>query len=457
MMDTKLKTIPRDLNICKWKSIYSNKPDWLSYDYATLEGCKRTRVRRSLKGAKLVCSELVGFIFSERPIETMSDDIQDIFKRSAWDKNIQQFTEKSLALGGGALKLYSKDGNVYINFVDADKFIPVSWDNERIIEADFLTFTTNKGKKYLTVESHRKTETGYNIKQRYYAVGDANYINICTPVEAGVPVSDDYEDGVDVKTEYPLFSYFKLPEANNIDFESPKSISVYANATDTLEGLDIAFDSLQSELVLGKKRIIVPAQAVRKVTDTEGNQVQYFDPSDEVFTAFEGDDKEALKINDNTVALRIDEIRLAVQTYLDILAVQVGFSAGSISFDGSAGVKTATEVISENSKTHKTKVNLQESLQDCIEDIILSITGIAPLYNITVGDFNYQFQDNIIEDRASKTAYWTGRLNAGTATLEEVLINLDGLSEADAKKKANLLKEENSTVDINNTFGGLDL
>lgn len=455
-MDNQLKTIPKDDKIRLWKSIYANCQDWLSYEYATLSGSKHKRTRKSFQGAKMVCSELIDLIFSERPISEMSDDMQDIFNRSAWDKNIQQFSEKSLALGGGALKLYSKDNEIYINFVDADKFIPISWSNEKIIEADFLNYTTNNGKKYLTIESHRKIDDGYNIKNRYYLVGDSESLTSCTPTMAGVPISETYEKGVDVKTGAPLFSYFKLPQANNLDFESPKSISVYANATATLEGLDIAFDSLQSELVLGRKRIIVPAQAVRKVVDENGNRVTYFDPADEIFQAFEGDDKDQLKITDTSVELRIDEIRQAIQTYLDILSIQIGFSAGYLTFDGQSGVKTATEVISENSKTHKTKVNLQESLSDCIDGIVESIQGISGIFKINANDFSYQFQDNIIEDRASKTAYWTGRLNSGTATLEEVLINLDGLSKEEAKKQADLLREQNATVSVDSTFGGLD-
>ena len=42
--------------------------------------------------------------------------------------------------------------------------------------------------------------------------------------------------------------------ANNFDYSIPLGISVYANAIDSMKGVDIAFDSYVNEFVLGKKR-----------------------------------------------------------------------------------------------------------------------------------------------------------------------------------------------------------
>ena len=71
--------------------------------------------------------------------------------------------------------------------------------------------------------------------------------------------------------------------ANNLDDNSPLGISLYANCMDTLKALDVAFDSLAMEMILGKKRIIVPASAVKSVRDTKGNEHRYFDANDSVY------------------------------------------------------------------------------------------------------------------------------------------------------------------------------
>ena len=105
-----------------------------------------------------------------------------------------------------------------------------------------------------------------------------------------------------------LFSYYRTAIANNLDDNSPLGVSIYANAMDTLHALDICYDSLVSEFRLGKKRIIVPARCIRTVTDPQtGAQSRYFDPSDEVYEALATDDNQDLKIQDNSVELRVEE------------------------------------------------------------------------------------------------------------------------------------------------------
>jgi A118 family predicted phage portal protein len=192
--------------------------------------------------------------------------------------------------------------------------------------------------------------------------------------------------------------------ANNIDTDSPLGISVYANSLDTLEALDIAFDSFSREFILGRKRIIVPASAIRTVPDPDnpGKTVRYFDADDEVYQAFKDSENDETKITDNTMTLRIEEHVSAINALLNILCFQVGLSPGTLSFDAVQGLKTATEVISQNSKTYRTKQSHQNIIKEVLEDTVKSIInlGIAvgdltevKEYEVTIG-----FDDSIIVD-----------------------------------------------------------
>ena len=86
-----------------------------------------------------------------------------------------------------------------------------------------------------------------------------------------------------------MFQYIRPIGANFADDNSPLGMSVYASALDTLHSLDIAFDSLQREFVLGKKRIIVPAQCIKTFKDGSGRMRGYFDATDDVWAALETD------------------------------------------------------------------------------------------------------------------------------------------------------------------------
>ena len=462
-----LTVIPSNENVQGWKEIYQGCPPWLETKFSTLAGRLQKRERKQFKGSKLVCKEFTSLMYSEFPEIEASEDLQNILDRSNFNESLPPFSERVLALGGGAFRLYSKEvagqQKLFIDYVTADRFIPVSWDESGIYEADILDYIFYNNQKFIRTWKYRKTMAGYTIKQEFYAIAVGKHpagrtpITKVNPARAGVNVSDK-ELKVTIPTKKPLFSYIKLPEANNYNFDSPMGVSIYGNSIDTLEGLDIAFDALQQEIVLGRRRIIVPTSAIRHVINDSGERVRFFDPSDEIYIAFDSDDPDKMKIMDATVELRIEELRQAVQTYLDILSIQCGFSAGYLTFDGQRGVRTATEVISDNSKTHKSKVNLEKAFINSINQLVSNIRGLEEVYSISVGDFRIQFQDNIQEDRDSKTQYWTDRLNNRTITLETFLEKVDGISPEDAKKKAEIIKKSTATGNIYNAWGsdGID-
>jgi len=435
--------------IAEWRAIYKGKPEWLDYWYPTLRGKLQKRVRKTMRPAKLICSELAGLVWAETPKLTAPQGVLDVLAAARFTERAQAETELMLALGATILKLHVSGGKIGLDFVQPDRFIPVSWDAGVITEADIIDRRVIDKKQYLRIERHRKEGEGYKITSEVYEQRGSDMYPAplslfgLTEAEAFSPVK--------------MFFYCGNPEANNIDTDSPLSISIFENARDTLECLDIAFDALNSEIVLGKKRIIVPARALRHVVNTEtGKAEKYFDPSDEVFQAFDTEDKENLKITDNTVELRIDEIRRAIQTLLDILAVQIGLSVGSFSFDG-VSMKTATEVISENSKTFKTKQNIENALGASIIAVMESIAGLLVYTGQSVGaePIGIEWDDSVIEDRNSKTAYIQSRLTGGTLARYRAIMMLDGVDEAEARKRAEEIAEENATVDVSTMFGGI--
>ena len=68
---------------------------------------------------------------------------------------------------------------------------------------------------------------------------------------------------------------------------------------------------------------------------------------------------------------------------LNLLCLQTGLSFGTFSFDAHGGLKTATEVVSENSKTYKTIKNFQNQIVPAIKGLIDAIIEVAALYGMT--------------------------------------------------------------------------
>jgi len=263
--------------------------------------------------------------------------------------------------------------------------------------------------------------------------------------------------------EDSLFAYYRTAIANNIDDNSPLGVSIYANALATLHALDVCYDSFMREFVLGKKRIIVPASAIRTIVNQETGKIsRYFDANDEVYEAMATGDTEELKIHDNSVELRIEEHISAINAFLSTLCLQLGFSAGTFTFDQHQGLKTATEVISENSKTYKTIKSHQTQIKAAIERIIHGIINVAQIYDIEFDgqkisslvsngyEVKVNFDDSILQDRQTNINEGILLLNNGLMSKVTYMTKVLGMTEDEAKKELQRIKEENKRVDTVN-------
>lgn len=390
--------------IDNWKQIYQGYyPEWHDIRYHTIDGPK-TRTMATMNMAKVVSQEMSSLIFNEECEISISDPdfsefVEGVLEDNRFYFKFQSYLEYMFGTSGMVLKPYVENDKIKISYVTADCFIPISWDNKGIFEAAFL-FQTRKGKKHYThLEIHQKVDNGYLIKNELYESEIGGKLGHKVPISILYP---DLDPEVLIENlDRPLFVYFRPNIANNFEFNSPLGVPLYINAIDTLKALDVAFDSFQREFKLGKKRIIVPASSVRTIADENGGMVRYFDSSDEVYQAFAYGDLEKQKIYDNTVEIRVEEHIKAINSLLNILAMQTGFSTGAFTFDGQS-VKTATEVVSENSKTFKSKQSHEIIIEDGIKELISIIGDLADLYNLYSTPQDYEvsvkFDDSIAED-----------------------------------------------------------
>lgn len=435
-----------------WKALYSGYyKEWHDVTYKTVEGQKQ-RKRATLNVAKVVTQEMATLVFNEKCTinisdRTLSKNIKHVLDENNFIKEFQRYLEYSFALGGMVIKVYWDNG-IKLSFVTADCFIPITWDNKQITECVFINETFKGGKKYTLLEWHLVEDGTYIIKNELYKSDNKHDLGVKISLAELYP---DLEEVVYIENlSRPTFKYFKPNTANNLDIGSPLGISIYANALDTLKSIDIAFDSFQREFILGKKRILVPHNAIRTVIDTEtGAQLRYFDADDEVYQAFnfaEG----TQNIQDMSVELRVEEHTAAINALLNYLSSQIGFSAGAFSFDGQ-GVKTATEVVSENSKTFRTKQSHETIIEDGIQELVNSIIDIAVLYGEFEGpvedyEVTVTFDDSIAEDQTAEIDKQVTLVMNGLTTKKLAIMKIHGVSEEEAERILKEILEENKTV-----------
>ena len=433
-----------EFGIFIWKLLYRGlyKP-WHIIHAPTISDPKATREVYRMNAAKAISAELAGLVWgeecainitmngrqeSEKP-DPLGEFVQSVLNNNAFCEKMQESIEQGLALGGSAIKVWHEvrhdnegnevpgTGEIRLGYCMADQFVPTSWDNAKVTEGVFISRIAKGGYYYTRLEWHKWNGLTYTVTNELYRSDIVKGVSGETQDILGVrwPLADIYPY-LDEETVIPvsesLFSYWRTPIANNIDDNSPLGVSMYGNALETLHALDICYDSFVREFRLGKKRIIVPARAVRTVIDPQtGNPCRYFDPGDEVYEAFASDDPNDLKVQDNSVVLRVQEHVDALNAFLNILCLQVGFSAGTFTFDATKGMMTATQVISQNSKTYKTIKSVQNQIRPAIEHIIRNIIDVAVLYGVewngqsiealAGGGYhvNIVFDDGVTQDR----------------------------------------------------------
>ena len=260
-------------------------------------------------------------------------------------------------------------------------------------------------------------------------------------VEANDEEKEGFLDEFDTQSDTPWFSIIKPNICNNIDSETPFGLSVYANAIDTLKCLDNAYDGLDNEVTIGRRRTFV-AEEMLTYDNGEGKMV--FDPNDiSVYRMPKGFNKDAM-IEHDDANLRSDQFINSVNYQLNILSSKVGFGQERYKFDGQA-IQTATGVISENSDMFRTIKKHEQMLEDSLVTIIKAIAYASTTFgkaNIDASVVTIDFDDSIIEDRGAEKVRAMQEVSQNLRSKESYIINYRNLNEQQVKEELEKIQKE---------------
>lgn len=389
-----------------WKSWYRGNVNDFHYYNATLaDGSTIKCERLTMNMPKKVCEDFAKLLWSEKTEITLDNktktkklwDVLDS-KKNNFSVSFPIAIEKAFALGTGCLVEYKVNGETIIEYIDGDNCIV--YENTNTYITGFITvdqFSRGMGSKkmYYTHLTYHEYKNGvYTKYNELYA--SKNESNIGREIDFA-SMFPEVENPVIYETDTPHFQFIKPNIANNFDMNSPLGLSIFANQIDKFKALDIKYDSFANEFELGKKRILVDRSAIKTtpVVDTDGNvtNVSYFDRNDKAYVAINGMDGQPVKEID--MSIRHQEHIDSINADLNYIGAGVGFDPNYYSFSDK-GLKTATEVISDNSDTYRTKVHHQIIIRDVLYDLVKSVCFLE---GIETKSINIVFDDSIIEDK----------------------------------------------------------
>ena len=410
-----------------WKKWYSGKVPAV-HNYTQYNGRRKLRrTRKSLGLAKTVSEDWANLLLNEKfqigvDKASAKKKIDAVLVANEFAKRANQLVELAFALGTGAFVEYLDGDDVKIDYIRAGMIYPISWDNGRVQECAFASERTTGKQKKVYLNIHRLEAGKYVIENHMF---DRNG-SVLTETDLPDEVLPEVRTG----SAIPRFQIFSPNIANNIDPDSPLGISVYANALDQLESADLVYDSYCNEFRLGRKRITVPISMARMAMEEDGTSTPVFDDNDTEFYAVPQDDKSENKIQEHNMEIRSEAHDTGIQTMLNLVSWKTGSGGKRYVFRRDGQVRTATEVISENSDLYRNLKKHELSLEAALLGMIDSI---ADLLHLGAVKASISFDDSIISDTDSDKMTFLQEIRDGVRQKWEYRVKFFGEDEETAK------------------------
>lgn len=472
-----------------WKNMYMDTAEWISEDKGIY----------SLGIANEVCSELARQVtleimtaisengdVTDARIDTSSKpdlSTRSKFLNYCFQTNLisvlREKLEYAMAMGGMIVRPYVSGNRIYFNFDAQGEFVPLEFNDEgMIVDVAFYDSFIAGNKRYSRVERQTFDEANKRITVVNKAfVTEANETAIETfdlGVEiplASVPrwskISPDPVYINDVVK--PLYGYFKVPRANNIDVRSKLGVSVFSRASSIIERADHQFSRLDWEYDGGQLAIDVDPLAIdptnpnklrSMMPETNRRLFRSLDLGEEgTYQAFAPALRDANYINGlNTYLIRVEDL--------------CELSRGTIS-NANNDARTATELIILRNRAFNNIQDNQKALKRTLEDVTYAMNILTDLYNLAPdGKYSLIFScdDSIMSDTAKTLeekillkdsgilsgaevrAWYTGEtLEVATQKVSEIEKQMQELSDNFNEKEKILAKKPSEAMNLQNS------
>lgn len=405
-----------------WAKMYKNEPPWKE------KSIKLCGLPAAIAGefARLVTLELKTEV-------TGNDFINEEYQAVVSD--IRKYTEYACAKGGLAMKPYASEGHIEVDMVQADRFFPTKFNSRGVTAAVFAESLTVGKKVYTRLEYHQHEGTMYHINNKAFVKQDLDNVEVLgkeVPLTA-VPEWANLQEEVTLKNvKMPLFAYFKIPNANNVDDTSPLGVSVYSRAINDIKEADNQWTRLLWEFEGSELAIDADITLFKK--DDKGNY-EFPKGKDRLFRMMDLDDN-AEKYKVFAPAIRDENLINGFNAILRRIEFNVGLAYGTLS-DPNTVDKTAEEIKASKQRSYSTVSDIQKSLQTALEQLVYAMDVMAQLSGLSGRkkyEMSFDWDDSIVIDKEQELASMQQDAVAGFIRKELYVAAKYGVSEEEALK-----------------------
>lgn len=435
-----------------WEKMYKDKSPWL------------TESIKSLGLASLIASEKARTATIEMDIKITGDGERAKFMKDNFQKvvcSIREQLEYGVALGGFVIKPYvvlGVDGKYIMefNYTRADNFYPLSYSPEgKVTEAAFIDKIVTKDAVYSKVEYHKLVGTDLQIFNYAFKASVENGFvpngsmenELGNPIPlTSIPAWASITPQVNISNmDTLLFAYFKMPEANTIDLNSPLGASGYGRAVDLIKEADQLYSDLLWEFEGSQLAIDVDVTALNLIKDANGKEHQVLPKLQERLYRHSLDLGDDNLYNVFSPNIRDKNIINGLNNQLMRIEDACFISRGTLSVVSTSEARTATELKILKQRSYAANQDIQKALQKTFEEIFVIMGKYCDLYDIVPsGNFEvaYKWDDSILIDKDAERQQDLLEVNAGLMSKLEYRMKWYGETEEQAKQSLEVIDSE---------------
>lgn len=348
--------------------------------------------------------------------------------RTGFLASAQECVVRAFGLGTGAWALWvdAGAGEVRVRRYDARMIVPLTWDEEGVTECAFVTRAFWRGHAVDQVQLHLKgaDSTFFSPSEKLGRVSAAARSSRpgSSPLENGgtegtyrIVTACFDRDGNRVEPEgvcpvydtgsvWPTFSIVKPAIDNTRVDMSPYGQSVFADAVDAIQAVDLCYDAMMSEIDNGKMRVFLSDVMFDVERDGKGGRVSIpFGKGD--CTVFRKVMSTEDTIHEFAPTLRTEAQARAFRVALQTLGDLCGFGINYFDLENVGYVKTATEVSADNSALMRNIRRHEHALEGAIAGICRALLAAERRLGVELPDeglVRVTFDDSIITDTTAE-------------------------------------------------------
>lgn len=280
-------------------------------------------------------------------------------------------------------------GNIKLNYVEADAFMPLSVEHDIVTEAAFSGSSLARGKKQTTLVLFTLGENGMYIAETHVFDDKGNEL---TDLETIVQLG-----------EVKPFAVMRNAEVNNLDNMTGYGLPKLWDAIPALKVVDLCYNVLFSDLDKAEKIILIN----ELLCEFDENGKPRLTPEQKKLFVFTGEklpDEKGM-IQEYNPEIRIEQVTKAFELALSLLSMSFGYGTKKYSFENGQ-IKTATEYAGERQDQMQELNRQRQEAIRYIQDICRAVMWFAntfqgKAFNLEQ-DILVDFDDSYITDKEAE-------------------------------------------------------